>query len=240
MRVTKKDIKFYSVILILSATIIILICMAAQKISINAVSQQYDELPIIILDAGHGGKDGGATANSGTEPEKDINLAITRDLNDFFIASGFRTIMVRETDTDLSDSDLSLIGKRKFSDLRNRVNLVNSQDKAILISIHQNNFSQSKYYGTQVFYSTNDSDSKELAENIKLSVVSLLQPNNTRATKPASSSIYLLDNVECPAVLVECGFMSNPSEYQKLTDPEYQKEIAFAIFNGFLNYWRKV
>lgn len=237
MKITKKDICFFTVILILSATIIYLMIIAAHKVSINAVSQQYEDLPIIVIDAGHGGEDGGATVAGGTISEKDINLAIAKDLNQFFIASGFRTIMIREDDTDISDNGTTIKGKRQISDLSNRVSAVNSQDKAILISIHQNKFSQSQYCGTQIFYSDNE-DSKILAENIRSSVVSMLQPNNTRKSKQAGTSIYLLDNVNCPAVLVECGFMSNPTEYKNLMDEDYQKNMAFSIFSGFLDYWR--
>ncbi len=106
------------------------------------------------------------------------------------------------------------------------------------MSIHQNHFTSSRYYGTQVFYSTNDLSSQDLAEAIRERVIALLQPENTRACKPATSSIYLLWNAQVPAVLVECGFLSNESEAQKLNDPQYQEQMAFAIYSGFLDYYQ--
>ena len=110
------------------------------------------------------------------------------------------------------------------------------QGNCIFVSIHQNHFTESRYSGTQVFYSTGDADSKILAENIRGRVVSLLQKDNTRETKPATSSIYLLWEAKVPAVLVECGFLSNSAEEAKLNDPEYQKQMAFSIYCGLLDY----
>lgn len=189
----------------------------------------------VVIDAGHGGEDGGASGKSGV-PEKGINLAIAKELGQLLSASGYRVVMTRTDDTAISDDGLDTIRERKTSDLHNRLKLIENQGNCIFISIHQNFFSKSQYSGTQVFYSKNNEESKPLAEDIRNRVVGLLQNDNKRATKPATSSIYLLWETKVPAVLVECGFLSNASDEKKLEDPEYQKQIAFAVYCGFLDY----
>lgn len=189
----------------------------------------------VVLDAGHGGEDGGASGKSGVL-EKVINLAIAEDLEQLLTASGYRVVMTRTGDAALSDEGLDTIRERKTSDMHNRLKLVEAQGNCYFISIHQNSFPQSQYSGTQVFYSKNDEESKPLAEDIRARVAGLLQNDNKRATKPATSSIYLLWEAKVPAVLVECGFLSNSAEESKLNDPDYQKRMAFAIYNGFLDY----
>ena len=178
---------------------------------------------IIILDAGHGGEDGGTSSTDGTK-EKDINLAVTLRLKAMLESAGFQVKMTRETE------------QRKVSDIKNRLKLIQNTPNCIFISIHQNHFSESKYNGTQVFYSKNHEDSKAIAEDIQNQVVTFIQPENKREIKPATESIYLLWNTNVPAVLVECGFLSNPSEAQLLKDVSYQDKMAFSIFCGILKY----
>ena len=125
---------------------------------------------------------------------------------------------------------------QKVADLKKRLEIFNSDKNNIVISIHQNKFSQSKYYGTQIFYSPNNSQSQNLAECIRNSVKKCLQPDNERQCKKADGSIYLLKKAENPSVIVECGFISNPDELAKLQSDEYQKEMATAIITGFLDY----
>lgn len=189
----------------------------------------------IVVDAGHGGEDGGASGKSGV-PEKTMNLAIAQELGKLLRTSGFRVVMTRTSDKSISDENLTTIRERKVSDLHNRLKIIQEQGDCIFVSIHQNHFTESRYSGTQVFYSSSDTDSKILAENIRGRVVSLLQKDNTRETKPATSSIYLLWEAKVPAVLVECGFLSNLEEEAKLNDPEYQKQMAFSIYCGLLDY----
>ena len=191
----------------------------------------------VILDAGHGGSDPGKIGLNNLL-EKDINLAIAKKLEKMLTLSGFHVIMTREEDVSIGDPALDTVKERKVSDLHNRLGLIEEQGDCIFLSIHQNHFTSSRYYGTQVFYSTNDPSSEELAEAVRGRVVSLLQPDNTRECKPATSSIYLLWHAEVPAVLVECGFLSNESEAQKLNDPQYQEQMAFAIYSGFLDYYQ--
>lgn len=196
---------------------------------------QGEELPVIIIDAGHGGEDGGAVATDGTN-EKDINLSIAKYLNDMFTAGGFKTIMTRSSDIAIYDEGCETIKEKKVSDMHNRLEIFNSNTNAVIISIHQNKFEQEKYNGTQVFYSPNVQDSELLAENIRLSVVNMLQPENTRENKKATKDIYLLYNCKQPSVIVECGFLSNNDELAKLKTEEYQKQMAFSIYCGCLEY----
>lgn len=190
--------------------------------------------PVIVIDAGHGGEDGGASANGVLE--KDINLRIALKLRDMLKASGFEVVMTRDSDVSIYDSSASTVHEKKVSDMKNRVSIINSSDKNILISIHQNKFEQSQYSGAQIFYSDNLPESAKLAEKIRLSVTGLLQPDNKRELKTDSDSIYILKNAQVPAVIVECGFLSNPEEAKKLSDETYQTEMAFAIYCGFLDY----
>lgn len=190
---------------------------------------------MIILDAGHGGEDGGTSGNDGTM-EKDINLDITLRLKAMLESAGFQVKMTRDSDISINDPNLSTVKQRKVSDIKNRLKMIQNTPNCVFISIHQNHFTESKYNGTQVFYSKNNADSKIIAENIQGQVISFIQPENKRETKPATESIYLLWNTNVPAVLVECGFLSNPTEAQQLKDPTYQQKMAFSIFCGILRY----
>ena len=227
MKKSVKDILFYSAACALVAVFGILIYSASQKVAFQADASPSAPKPIIIIDVGHGGEDGGAVADDGTL-EKDLNLSIATYLYQYF----------QEQDVALGDQNLSTIRERKRSDLQKRVEIMNSYPNSITISIHQNKFEQSKYYGTQVFYSVNDADSVKLAESIRASVVKDLQPNNKRETKPATESIYVLNHAQYTAVLVECGFVSNAEELANLKDTAYQKKLAYGIFSGFLDYYK--
>ena len=195
-----------------------------------------DEKPIIIIDSGHGGEDGGATGVDGTL-EKDINLSISNKLKEFFLQGGFEVKTVREEDKSVCDDGLQTVKERKKSDIHNRLDMINSDQRNIAISIHQNKFEQSKYSGTQTFYSPNGDDSKALADCIQKAVVAFLQPDNTRECKKADKNIYLLYNAKVPSVIVECGFLSNEAELNKLKDSDYQNKMAYSIYFGFLQYY---
>ncbi|MBQ3416669.1 MAG: N-acetylmuramoyl-L-alanine amidase [Ruminococcus sp.] len=193
--------------------------------------------PTIIIDAGHGGEDGGAEVNGVLE--KDINLNISLMLRDMLIANGYDVKTVRDSDISVYSDGADTLSEKKTSDLHNRVNLFNSDGNNIVVSIHQNKFENSKYSGTQVFYSDNHKNSVVLAESIRTAVVMLLQPDNTRELKPASKDIFILDQANVPAVIVECGFLSNDEERQKLTDEAYQKKMAYSIMLGIMDYCNK-
>lgn len=193
------------------------------------VLEQSDSLPVIVIDAGHGGFDGGAVGVDGVV-EKGINLAIAQKLYDLFTVNGFKVVMTRGEDESLEDEGLDTIRKRKNSDIHNRKALAESFDNSILLSIHQNQFTQSKYYGAQVFYGPKNEQSAVLGEIMQRRMTQMLQPENTRQMKPCGDSVYLIYHAKMPALLIECGFLSNPEESRKLTDPEYQRRVAFAIF----------
>lgn len=188
----------------------------------------------VVVDAGHGGEDGGATGVHG-ELEKDINLAIALELQRLLEQHQFEVVMVRDWDTDLADQNLPTVAQRKRSDLRQRLRLVEESGGCVLLSIHQNFFTESQYSGAQVFYSANDPRGEALAEAIRASIVETLQPENTRQNK-VGEGVYLLEQCQVPAVLVECGFLSNPEEAAALADPDYQKRMAQAIYNGLVRY----
>ena len=209
----------------------------AMYTSSDSVGQGLDTYPTVIIDAGHGGEDGGAEVNGVIE--KDINLAISRRLADILRLSGCEVIEVRDKDISVYSDGASTLREKKTSDLHNRVELFNSNSNNIVVSIHQNKFDNSKYSGTQIFYSVNDPDSAVLAENIRTAVVMLLQPDNTRELKPAGSDIFILDSVQVPAVIVECGFLSNDNERELLSDPSYQQKMAYAVAMGVLEYNRQ-
>jgi len=193
--------------------------------------------PVIIVDAGHGGFDGGASTDDGVS-EKGINLNIALYLKEYLNFFGFNVVMTRETDTSTEDEGLTTIRSRKSSDLHNRMALMEKTDNAIFISIHQNHYSSAKYSGAQVFYSENfKEESSSLAQNIQDSIVYYLQQDNKRQIKSCGTSVYLIYNAVKPAVLVECGFLSNYEESELLKTEDYQRKMAFSIALGILNYY---
>lgn len=195
----------------------------------------FEKKATIVVDAGHGGEDGGAVGVNGLV-EKDINLAIALALAENLKANNFQVILVRDRDYSVGDQSLSTVAERKRSDTKNRVRLVEETGECLLVSIHQNQFSQSQYSGAQMFYSPNNPESAQLAECIRESVVSSLQPDNTRQNKEAGEEIYLLTHCQVPAVLVECGFLSNPEEANLLSQEAYQQDMAAAIYNGIVSF----
>ncbi|GHU82180.1 N-acetylmuramoyl-L-alanine amidase CwlD [Clostridia bacterium] len=194
-------------------------------------------LPTIIIDAGHGGEDSGAIASDGTL-EKDINLEISLNLRSLFETAGYEVVMTRDGDYSIYDNptENNTIRLKKVSDMRKRLQIYNSKPANVVISIHQNKFAEGKYSGSQVFYSPNNRESSLLADSITASIKGMLTDNNTRDSKSANKNIYLLWNSTSPAVIVECGFLSNQNELERLKSDEYRKKIAFSIFCGFLDY----
>ncbi len=205
---------------------------------INTVMKTEDNInqPIVIIDAGHGGFDGGAVANDGTV-EKDINLSISLYLQEYLSVFNIKTVMIRDSDCSVEDDGLNTIRQKKSSDLHNRMKIMEETENAIFISIHQNKYHDEKYSGTQVFYSPKTKDeSRVLAQAIQDCVVNTMQKDNKRQIKECGTTVFLMYNAVKPAVLVECGFLSNFEETNKLKTPEYQKKIAFCIAIGIQNY----
>lgn len=230
-----KKFIFPCVCFALLSAFVFLMISAALNIKVSVSSENVKSMPTIVIDAGHGGEDGGAVSESGVL-EKDINLSIANDTSALFYLLGFDVTQTRKTDIALDNGE-DTIRKRKVSDMKKRLEIFNSSKENTIISIHQNKFSESKYHGTQIFYSPNNPKSKQLADSIKYSVKGLLQPDNERECKKADSGIYLLKNTNNPAVIVECGFISNGEECKNLLDSQYQKQMAYSITAGFLSYY---
>ncbi len=190
--------------------------------------------PAVIVDAGHGGFDGGAVASDGTS-EKDINLAIALKLQKLLTINGVNVIMTRTSDTATNNGGTKIRSK-KVSDMQNRLAVMEENPDAVFVSVHLNKFTASYVSGAQVFYSPCFEESEVLAERIQESIRSVLEPDNNRKIKKATSSAYLLYNAKVPAVIAECGFLSNKEDLAKLKNDDYQTKMAIALSNGVINF----
>ena len=220
---------FYLLSLILFIGIANVVSEAVTVIQQNQPPQRYHK---IVIDAGHGGIDGGATSCTGVL-ESAINLEISLRLEDFIRFLGYETVMIRRTDTSIY-TEGNTIAAQKLSDLKERVRIVNETDGGVLVSIHQNTFSDSRYGGAQVFYGDTDG-SKELAGSLQSLFTKSLNPGSKRTSKKASG-IYLMENIRTTGVLIECGFLSNPTEEAKLRSADYQKKLCAVIAAGLCEY----
>ncbi len=203
-----------------------------QYIDANKEYGVFEQLTVVI-DAGHGGEDGGAVGVGGTL-EKDINLEIALALYDVFSLTDIDVVLTRDGDYLLYKEGQE--SRKKFNDLNNRVSICKSYDNPIMLSIHQNKFPLSKYKGLQVYYSKNNGASKTIADAIQTKTSSYLQKDNNRKIKEAGRNIFILDRLDCPAVLIECGFLSNEEDEMNLNDEDYQRKIAFTIFSSLMDY----
>lgn len=188
----------------------------------------------LVIDAGHGGNDAGTIGING-EKEKEVNLNIAKKLYDFASAAGVSCVLVRDGDYLVYDND----DDKSRSDLYNRLDFINSINNATLISIHQNHFESEAEWGTQIWYSPNDEYSKILADSILTITKDNLQKENKRENKKSDDSYYLLYKAKVPSVMVECGFMSNTKENEKLQEDSYQNQMAYSIMLGFCDYQSK-
>ncbi len=193
------------------------------------------EIKTIILDAGHGGADGGAVAFDNTQ-EKHINLQITLKIKSVLELSGYDVILTRTSDDSIHSKDAVTLRQKKVSDIKNREKIINNNPDAIFISIHQNKFYDKNVHGAQVFYSGNNPESTVLAQKINDSIINTVQTNNPRQIKKSGTEIYLLYNSQIPSVMVECGFLSNSDDLNKLKDDKFQKKIALSISQGIINF----
>lgn len=229
-------LSFASIILIISIIFAFHLCKASRLSSSSESIVIENNCKVIILDAGHGGFDGGAIGANGTI-EKDINLAIALKLRNMLENAGYTVIMTRETDTALNDEGDTSTRKKKISDIHNRLNLTKLYPNAMLISIHQNKLDgNSTVHGGQIFYSPNHENSKILAQYIQNEFNEHIHPEKTREIVKTGKNLYLFYNAQNVAVLCECGFLSNPEEEALLNTEEYQKKIAYCIFSGIMVY----
>ena len=222
---------------LLLTTAILLSWIAAQPVRTVFSPVQMSE-SIIVLDAGHGGADGGTSGSDGTL-ESTLNLQIVRRLEWLFLFLGQQTVLTREDEQDLSGPEDHTIGQQKVSDIRARVELVNSLDGAFLISIHQNYLTgHPEVHGAQVFYSQSE-EAHQAALAVQDALNLHINPRNEKNCKPAPTEVYLMAHVTAPAILIECGFLSNTQETQLLASADYQKELSAVIAAGYLQYHTK-
>ena len=214
-------------VFLLVVTPILLSC--AKSISVEDEKSER----VFILDAGHGGEDCGAIGINGTY-EKDLNFAITMELGRQLSDLGYNVIYTRTEDKLLYTEEENIKGLRKIYDLKNRVRIAEDYPNATFVSLHMNSFSDPKYDGLQVFYSGNNEESHTFAVSVQAQVKEKLQPSNNRSIREGKG-LYLMENLSCPAILIECGFISNPSECEKLCEKEYQKQLCFAILCGIID-----
>ena len=189
---------------------------------------------IVVIDAGHGGEDGGAVGRNGVL-EKDINLSLALSLSDALESMNVSTLLTRNEDILLYDKSSNYQGQKKAQDLAERRRIAESCENAIFVSIHMNSFPEEKYKGLQVYYSENNEESLVLAQSIQSLTARLLQPENNRQCK-SGGSIYLLERLTCPAILIECGFISNTEECELLSTEEYRQSLAELIAAAIYDY----
>lgn len=199
------------------------------------VSAEGKKTPTVILDAGHGGMDSGAVSVFGDE-EKHLNLAVTKKLGAFLENAGVRVIYTRSEDVMLQSENA--VGSRKTRDLMKRVEIAKNNPEAVFVSIHMNTLPIEKYKGLQVFYTEQNDANRALAQVIQNTVRSTLQQDNNRVAKDAEGKIYILDRINQPAILIECGFLSNREETTLLKDEAYQAKLAYVLAHPILDFLR--
>ena len=210
---------------------------ASQAIMTAGKAKASAAKPVITIDAGHGGADGGCVSVNGAV-EKNINLNILKTLRDTMTVMGYDVNCTRESDVSIHDMGVEGLKNQKLSDMKNRLAIFGKYSDGISVSIHQNQFTDSKYSGAQMFYSEKNPEGEQLAKIMQERFRSVLQPENERVAKAVGDELYLLDNTTNPAVMIECGFLSNPEEAAKLESEDYQKQVAFTIMTGIKEYER--
>ena len=228
--------KIYNLVSLILILCILINLFSSFKI-VATEAEKKESKPLIIIDAGHGGEDGGTVAKDGSL-EKDINLKIALHLSELFRQNDYQVIMTRNTDTDLGIKSLATVSERKKSDIIKRTEICNTENAALVISIHQNYFEESKYSGAQMFFGKNK-NSSILASFIQNEIKTKLQPWNNREIKEGNG-IYLLNNVQNPIIIAECGFLSNENDLNNLKNENYIKELSFVIYMGCAKYLAEV
>lgn len=192
---------------------------------------------VVIVDSGHGGEDGGAVGNNG-ETEAEINLQIALKLQKLLEQTGTTVILTRSDENAIYDLDAQTLRQKKISDSKNRVKLANESSADIFVSIHLNKIPEQQYYGWQCFYKANSDQSKRLAKSIQSNLNDSIQKENNRIAMKISN-VYIVKKVEIPISIVECGFLSNKQEEQELQTEEYQERLAWGVYNGINDYFKK-
>ena len=223
--------------LILTVLFISVISFSVNRYKENTV--QTVSLPVsnktIILDAGHGAPDFGAESVNGVK-ESNINLNITKKVQSLLEQSGCNVLLTRSDENGIYDLKANTIREKKVSDIKNRVKIGNESSADAFISIHLNKIPQSQYYGWQTFFKTNNEESETLARSIQEELNSSIQKENKREALKITGK-YIIEHVEVPITIIECGFLSNPEEEKLLVQDEYQDRLAWGIYNGIMDYF---
>ncbi len=231
----RKKLRYTSLLpvyLMILSCFLLLAAGGSKVVTVISMQAPVNERNTVIIDAGHGGVDGGATSCTGVLESK-FNLDIALKLNDLMHLLGINTVMIRDTDRSVYTKG-ETIAQKKVSDLKERVRIVNETPNALLVSIHQNHFPDAKYSGAQVFYASTEG-SQILAKTMQTAFVQTINPNSHRQCKK-SDGVYLMQHINCPGVLIECGFLSNPTEEYYLRDNAYQQKLCCVITCSVSNY----
>ncbi len=234
--VLKIERKYFIAIIISVVAVFLVTVIGGNK------KEVINNLPIsgkvIVVDAGHGGFDGGAVSKDGIS-EKNITLSISKYLKKYLEQSGAKVIMTRSSDTALNSDDSVKIRQKKRSDLLKRREIANTSGGDAFISIHINFFSESKYKGAQVFYESKNPDSMKLAASVQEKMIDVLEKENKRTIAKIADNKILYQDLKVPSILAECGFLSNPDEAMLLNTEEYREKVAYSIYLGILEYFSK-
>lgn len=219
--------------IIIACFVTLAVCARLTEHALPTSSEPSDK-PVIVLDAGHGGLDSGAVGKAGTL-EKDVNLSVVLTLRDMFRMSGFEVVLTRDKDISIYDDGIVGIRNQKLNDMDNRLKIIQSYPDSIFLCVHQNNYTDPQYFGGQMFYNNNHPDNRTLAQ-IMQNRFAILQEGNDREIKLSGDELFLLKTNKNPSLMIECGFLSNPEEEQKLSTWEYQQKVAFTIYSGVMEY----
>lgn len=231
MKINKKSMKL--TLSMIGCFVLLAVCARITERALP-VSASPSEKPIVVLDAGHGGLDSGAVGAAGTL-EKNVNLSIVLTLRDMLEMSGFEVVLTRDQDISIYDPGVEGIRNQKLNDMDNRLEIIQSYPDSIFLCIHQNNFTDPRYFGGQMFYNNNNPGNYTLAR-IMQNKFAELQPGNDREIKLSGNELFLLKSNPNPSLMIECGFLSNPEEEALLATYEYQQKVAFTIYAGLMEY----
>ena len=234
VKALKLSVKLFAILLVLVTALHISAEVISKSDAYYTAVVAASERKTVIIDAGHGGEDCGAIGVSGVY-EKDLNLSVANTLGHMLTENGFAVVYTRTEDKLLYTEEENIHGIRKISDLKNRCKIGAAHSSAIFVSIHMNSYQNEKYSGLQVYYGLKNESSEVLSRVIQKTVKDQVQKENKRSVK-AGRDMYLLENLENPAVLIECGFLSNREECEKLSQKEYQKQLCFSILCAIIEY----
>lgn len=225
------------IIFVIMLIMLIISCISIKEhvVAVVETSAEIVSEHVIVIDAGHGNPDGGAESKFGIA-EQEINLKIALKLQELLEQSGYVVILTRSDENGIYDLEADTIKEKKVSDMKNRVNIGNTAEAEIFISIHLNKIEQEQYSGYQTFYQKNNELSKELALFIQDNLNFAIQRDNKREILPLTGK-YIMDNMKIPTVTVECGFLSNLEESALLENDDYQMRLAWGIYLGIMDYF---